>query len=155
MARQFWMHSTGSTKVALTGGVAKTILSLTTPAAGVRIAIQAITVSFDGTSNTAQPVVCALQRITTDGTGTAQNPVKKDTDIATALLVTGKVNYSVEPTTYTAGAFMLSELIHPQAGAQYPLPLPGEIIVPGNAIIGFFINAPANVNCLAMIEGEE
>jgi hypothetical protein len=151
MARNYWIHAANA-KIAAAVGVFKTIASLIAGAA--RIAIQAVTVSFDGTSNTAQPVECYLQRITTDGTGTAQNPVKKDTDIATALLVTGKVNYTVEP-TFTAGAFEASLLVHPQAGTQYPFPLPGEIIVPGGAILGLKINAPAAVNVLFMIEGEE
>lgn len=153
MARNFWMHAAQS-KIALSSGTAKTIASLTTPSTGARISIQAVTLTFDGTSNTAQPVEVHLQRITTDGTGTAQNPAKKDTDISSSLLLTGKVNYTVEP-TYTANAFVLSELIHPQAGVQYPLPLPGEIIVPANAIIGLWVNAPASVNTLFMLEGEE
>lgn len=154
MARNFWVHAANA-KIALVAATVKTVASLTTPSTGTRIAIQAITVSFDSTSNTAQPVEVYLQRITTDGTGTTQNPVKKDTDITSGILTTGKVNYTVEPTTYTAGAFLLSELIHPQAGAQYPLPLPGEIIIPANAIVGLKMNAPANVNVLFMIEGEE
>lgn len=152
MARNYFMHA-ATAKIALVSATAKTIASLTA-AANVRLALQAITLSFDGTSNTAVPVEIHLQRITTDGTGTAQAPIKKDSDIASTLLVTGKVNYTVEP-TYTAGAFLLSELIHPQAGAQYPLPLPGEIIIPGAGIVGLWCNAPAGVNVLFMIEGEE
>ena len=152
MARNYFMHAANA-KIAASVGAAKTIASLTA-AANVRVALQAITLTFDGTSNTAVPVEVHLQRITTDGTGTAQNPVKKDTDIASSLVTTGKVNYTVEP-TYTAAAFLLSELIHPQAGAQYPLPLPGELIIPGAGIVGLWINAPAAVNVLFMIEGEE
>jgi hypothetical protein len=154
MARQFWMHLAQS-KIALVTATTKTIASLTTPSTGCRIAIQAITMSFDGTSNTAQPVECHLQRITTDGTGTTQNPVKKDSDIASGILTTAKVNYTIEPTTYTANAILASLLIHPQAGVQYPFPLPGEIIIPANAIVGLWVNAPASVNCLFMMEGEE
>lgn len=152
MARNYFMHA-AQAKIALTSATTKTIASLTC-AAGIRTALQAITLTFDGTSNTAQPVEIHLQRITTDGTGTSQAPAKKDTDVATNLQVTGKVNYTVEP-TYTANSFLLSELIHPQAGAQYPLPLPGELLVPGGGIVGLWVNAPASVNVLFMIEGEE
>lgn len=137
----------------LSAGVTKTIATLIA-AANIRVALQAITLTFDGTSNTAVPVEIHLQRITSDGTGTGQNPQKKDSDISSALVTTGKVNYTVEP-TYTANAFMLSEFIHPQAGAQYPLPLPGEIIIPGGGLIGLWCNAPAGVDVLFMIEGEE
>lgn len=148
------MHNAQS-KIAASVGAAKTIATLTA-AANIRVALQAITLTFDGTSNTAVPIECHLQRITTDNTAnsTAQNPIKKDTDITSSLVTTGRVNYTAEP-TYTAGAFLLSELIHPQAGAQYPLPLPGELIIPGGGIVGLWINAPAAVNVLFMIEGEE
>lgn len=149
MARNFFTQTT-SVKVALVAATAKTVLHLL--AGSARIVIQAVTVSFDGTSNTAEPVLIRLVRQTTAPTGTARNPLKKDTDIATALLVTGLENVSVEPTDTD---ITLTYHIHPQAGAQYPLPLPGEITVPGAARIGLKITAPAGVNCLATIEGEE
>ncbi len=152
MARNYFTQTT-SAKFAAGVGADKTILQLLA-GTGVRSAIQAITVAFDGTSNTAQPVLVKLIRQTTAGVGgTARNPVQKDSDIATALLATGLEN--IVTTEPTPGAIVLEFLIHPQAGQQYPLPLPGEVIVPGAARVGVIINAPAAVNCTVMIEGEE
>jgi hypothetical protein len=118
----------------------------------VRLAVQAVTVSFDGVSNTQQPVLITVQRQTTAGTATARAPLKKDTDIATALQATGQENFTVEPTN---SDIVLQILIHPQAGTQYPLPLPGEIIVPGGGRLGVSMNSPAAVNTVCTIEGEE
>jgi hypothetical protein len=150
MARNFFTLTT-SAPVALTAATPKTVLQLVA-GAGTRLAVQVVTVSFDSTSNTAQPVIIQLRRQTTAGTATARAPLKKDTDIATALQANGQENFTVEPTD---SDIVLHYHIHPQAGAQYPVPLPGEIIVPGGARIGLKINAPAGVNCLATIEGEE
>lgn len=149
MARNFFTQTT-SAAVALSAGVAKTVLHLL--AGSPRIAIQAITLSFDGISNTGVPVVVRVVRQTTAPTGTTRNPLKKDTDIASALLVTGLENVSIEPTD---SDIVLTHYIHPQGGVQYSLPLPGEVIVPGAARIGLKITAQAGVNCLATIEGEE
>lgn len=149
MARNFFTQTT-SAEVALVGATPKTVLHLL--AGSARVAIQAVTVSFDGTSNTAEPVVITLRRQTTAPTGTARNPLKKDNDIATALLVTGLENVSVEPTD---SDILLTYHIHPQAGAQYPLPLPGEIVIAGAGRLGLKITVPAAVNCHATIEGEE
>src|SRR5438067_1296581 len=149
MARNFFTHTT-SAEFALTAATAKTVLQLLA-ATGVRLAIQAITLTFDGTSNTAEPVNLRLVRQTGAGTATSRAPQKKDTDIASALQVTGQENFTVEPTS--DDAIVLTFHIHPQAGVQYPLPLPGEIIVPGAGRLGVKITAPANVNCLVTIEG--
>ncbi len=150
MARNYFTQTT-SVEVALVAATAKTVLHLLA-GTGIRFAIQAVTVSFDGTSNTAEPVVLVLITQTTAPTGTTRNPLQKDPDIATALQVTGLENVSVEPTDTD---IRLTYHIHPQAGAQYPLPLPGEIIVAGAGRIGLKLTAPAAVNCLATIEGEE
>lgn len=151
MARNFFTLTTPDTEVALTAATAKTVLQLVA-ASGVRVAIQTVTVSFDGTSNTAEPVVILLERQTTAGTMSARTVYKKDNDISTSLQVTGLHTATAEP---TSGDPVLVYHIHPQAGAQYPLPLPGEIILAGGGRIGIKIKAPANVNCLATIEGEE
>lgn len=150
MARNFFSHTT-SAEVALVGATVKTVLQLVA-AAGVRLAVQSIMVSFDGISNTAEPVQIRVRRQTTAGTATARAPLKKDSDLATALQATGQENFTVEP---TQSDILAAFHIHPQAGAQIPLPLPGEIIVPGAARLGLEIIAPAAVNCLATIEGEE
>ncbi len=150
MARNFFTLTT-SVEVALVAATAKTVLHLLA-GTGVRVAIQAITVSFDGISNIEPGVLIRLVRQTTAPTGTARNPLQKDDDVATALIATGLENVSVEPTD---SDIVYTWHIHPQAGAQLPLPLPGEIIVAAAARLGLKITADNAVNCLATIEGEE
>lgn len=150
MARNFFTHCP-TAEVALTAATAKTIAQLIA-ASGVRVAIQSICVSFDGVTSTNEPVIIEVLRQTTAGTMTSRNPQQKDSDIATALQVTGAVNASAEP---TAGAVLASFECHPQAGMQYPFPMPGEIIIPGGGRLGIRVTAPAGVNCTFTIEGEE
>lgn len=150
MARNFGVL-TNSAVVALTAATAKTALQLTA-AANIRVAVQAITVSFDGNSNTAVPVVIQVLRQSTAGTMTARTASPKDDGISSTIQAAGSENASAEP---TAGTIVLQYHIHPQAGAQYPLPLPGEIVLAGGGRLGVKLNAPANVNCLVNIEFEE
>lgn len=150
MARNFFTQTT-SVEVALVAATAKTVLHLLA-GTSVRSAIQAVTVSFDGVSNTNAPVLIRLLRQTTAPTGTTRNPLQKDDDISTSLLVTGLENVSVEPTDSDV---LYTWHVHPQAGVQLPLPLPGEIIIPTAARLGLKMTADDAVNCLATIEGEE
>lgn len=150
MARNHFSLTT-SGEIAAAVGTFKTILQLVAPA-GIILAVQEILLSFDGISNTAEPVQWEILRQTTAGTMTARSPLKiKDT--STALQATGQENATVEP---TAGDILKAGHIHPQAGALYPLPLPdGEVELPGGGRLGLRINAPAAVNCRATIGGEE
>jgi hypothetical protein len=150
MARNAFAHTT-STEIALVAATAKTVLQLVA-ATGVIVAVQGLTVSFDGISNTAEPVQVVLERQTTAGTMSARNPLKTK-DTSTALQLTGQENASAEP---TSGDRLHVFHIHPQAGVAMPLPLPdGEIEIPGGGRLGLKITAPANVNCHATIIGEE
>lgn len=146
-----YMTLTTSVDVALVAATAKTVVQLVA-ATNVRVAIQTITVSFDGTSNTAEPVTVIVRRQTTAGTATARAPLKKDDDIATALSSTGQENFTAEPTD---SDILLTYLVHPQAGVQYPLPLPGELIIGSGDRIGVKMTAPAGVNTSVTVEAEE
>jgi hypothetical protein len=151
MARNRFVQPTPAV-VALVAATLKTVLGLNA-AAGVRVAITGISISFDGNSNVAVPVLVEVYRTTTAGTATANNPVPLDSDLTTALQLTGGTNYTVEP---AKGARLASWLVHPQSGIPLPLPLPeGEIIIPGGLRIALVCTAPANVNCAAEIRGEE
>lgn len=151
MARNNFAQTT-SVEIAASVGAFKTILQLLT-ASNVIVAIQQVLVSFDGISNTAEPVQVELLRQTTAGTGgSARNPLKTK-DTSTALSTTGLEGITSEP---TSGDILVAVHIHPQAGMIYPLPLPdGEIEIPSAARLGLRINAPAAVNCRATIMGEE
>jgi hypothetical protein len=140
-----------SVEVAAAVAAFKTILQLVAPA-GIILAVQEVLLSFDGVSNTAEPVQWELVRQTTAGTMTGRTPLKTK-DTSTALQATGQENATVEP---TLGDILCAGHIHPQTGAIYPLPLPdGEIELAGAGRLGLRINAPAAVNCRATLKGEE
>lgn len=149
MSRNGFAH-TPTAEIALVAATAKTVLQLIAPAS-VILAVNGAWVSFDGVSNTAEPVLVEILRQTTAGTMTARNPLKTK-DTSTALGATGGVNASAEP---TAGDVLKTFHLHPQAGVIIPLDFDKEIEVPGGGRLGIRITAPANVNCLAGFEGEE
>jgi len=130
-----------------------TVLQLLAPT-NQRVAVKTVTISFDGISNTAEPVIIRVLRQTSAGVGgAARNPLKKDNDIATAVQSTGqRGTFTTEP---TSGDIELTYHIHPQAGVQYPLPLGDEIILAGGGRLGVQVTAPATVNALVTIEAEE
>lgn len=151
MARNRFTHTT-SVEVALVAATAKTVLQLVAPAAQ-RVAVSEATISFDGISNTAEPVSVQVRRQTTAGTATARAPLRLDDDIATALASTGQENFTVEPTDSDILATME---VHPQAGVIYQLPIPdGEIVIGAGDRLAIKATAPAAVNCLASFRGEE
>ena len=151
MARNNFSFTTLSA-FALAPATIKTILEFTA-GTGIIAAITGATVTFDGTSNSAVPVIVQIVRVSgTAATGTARNPLKtKDTTVA--LLSTGKENCTVEPGTI--GDIMETFHIHPQAGVVYQLPIRDEVEVPSTARLALRITAPAAVNVLAKLSGEE
>lgn len=154
MARNNWSLVTGAV-VALVAATPKTVLQFISPNANMLEVLSELLVSFDGTSNTAVPVIVQVLRKTAAATMTAQARAKiKDTSTA---LVTDAANTGYNASAEgTDGAVLATWHVHPQAGVIYPVPLPdGEIEIPGSGIIAVKINAPANVNCLATFKGEE
>lgn len=149
MARNFFTQSTAA-EVALVAATAKTVAQLAAPA-NQSVAVHGLSVTFDGVSNTAEPVLIELLRQTTAGTSTARNPLKTK-DTSTALQTTGGVNFTAEP---TAGDVLRVFHVHPQAGAVIPLPLEREIVIAGGGRLGVRMTAPANVNTVVTIDGEE
>jgi|SRR5262245_29096439 len=154
MARNNWTLITAA-EVALVAATPKTVLQLVSPNANMLEVLQELLVTFDGTSNTAEPVNIQVLRKTAAATVTAQARAKtKDTSTA---LVTDSANTGYNASAEgTDGAVLALFHIHPQAGTIYPFPLPdGEIEVAGSGIIAVKITAPANVNCLVTLFGEE
>jgi len=150
MARNNFAQTT-LTEVALVAATQKTVLQLIA-SANVIVAIQGIDLSFDGTSNTAEPVEVILVRTTTAGAGTTRNPLKTK-DTSATLQLTGTEDHSSEGTN---GDILKTFHVHPQAGVVYPFPLPdGELEIPGAGRLALKVTAPAGVNCHATISGEE
>lgn len=150
MARNAFAITT-SAEVALSAATEKTILQIVAPTNTI-LAIQGFDISFDGISNTAEPVMVKLVRTTTAGTGTSRTPLATK-DRSTALAATGTENHTVEGTN---GNIVRIFHVHPQAGALNPFPLTdAEVEVPGAGRLALKVTAPATVNCLATIYGEE
>src|SRR5437867_2745243 len=150
MARNNWSLVTGAA-VALVGGVAKTVLQFVSPNANALEIIQEVLLSFDGTSNTATPVVVQVLRKTAAATVTGQTRVKTK-DTSTALIADSASSGYNASAEGTDGGILATFHIHPQAGVIYPVPLPdGELEVAGSGIIAVKINAPAAVNCLCTL----
>jgi hypothetical protein len=131
--------------VALSAGVAKTVLSVIAPAQ-FGVDLTKYRLSFDGVTASAVPVVVELVTWTTDGTGTAGTVVQVYGRPITAGFTT-KYNYSAEPTTPTlVDRFSLT----PNGGTVvYDFPLGTSPDTAVSNLIGIRCNAPAAVNANA------
>lgn len=130
-----------------------TLLQLVAPA-NQRVAVKQISIGFDGTVNTNQPVLVQIMRQTTAGTvsGPSATIKPKDNDIGTAVQSTVQDGFTAEP-TYSDVLWTMT--IHPQTGCVYPLPIPGEIVVKGGGRLAVVCTAPQAVNAICTVEGEE
>lgn len=139
--------------VALAAATAKTVLSAINAANGL-IRIPELSVSFDGTSSTAEPVTVELCSSTeaTAGTGTAHTIVQCRGAARTAQF-TAKRAFTAEPTVLTV---LKRWLVHPQTGITVPAPLgrEPEQTTTADALV-LRCTAPAAVNCQAYMEVEE
>ena len=123
MAARFTVETTAD--VALSAATAKTILSVIAPASGA-IRLVEFSVSFDGTSATAEPVTVELCKSTeaTAGTSTSQTPVQSGgTPSGKTARSSGKRNFTAEATTLTV---LKTWLVHPQTGFTKQSPLGRE-----------------------------
>jgi hypothetical protein len=151
MARlDFFAHSNGV--IALASSAAKTALQVTAPA-NQRIAVKGLSVSFDGTSGSATPVVVDLCRQSGATTGSSTATIAKRDPAMPTVQSTAVQNI-------TSGAETTDEVvqsweIHPQSGVDYAFTLEDETIIAGSGKVGIRCNAPANVNCLVKLLCEE
>lgn len=144
--------ATSGTEVALSAATAKTVLQILAPT-NQRVRIVGFGLFFDGSIPNAEPVVVKLVRQTTAGTMSAvtlvkTGPVPGSESIQTQASHTA----SVEPTT--TDILDIYE-IHPQAGIEKLFPLGRELVMAGGSRLGLLVTAPAAVNCVAKIFGEE
>ena len=140
-------------EVALAAATAKTVLQIV-PAANVGVRVNTLTVSFDGTSATNEPVVVVLMRQTTAGTASALTLVERQTTDPETLQTTAQHTATVEPSS----ADVIGRWnVHPQDRMQvtFSRALGNELICRGGERLGVVCTAPAIVNVIAVIEGEE
>lgn len=118
------------------------------------MAIQQITVSFDGTLNSATPVLIQMMRQTTAGTvsGSAATAKKADSEISTTVQTTVQDDFTAEP---TYSDILWTAFVHRQTGMVFPYPTPGDVLIPGGGRVGVVCNAPASVDVLVSVNCEE
>ncbi len=138
--------------VALTGGVAKTVLQLVAPA-NQALMIKGFQLTLDGTSSTATPGLVQLMKQTTAGTMSAATPVKfPRTDEGETLQGTAQYNATAEP---TASNVYRSWGIHPQLGFIYEFPYGEYAKCVGGGRLGLKANFPATVNIMPSVWYDE
>jgi hypothetical protein len=149
MARNNFALTT-TVAVALTAATEKTVVQLVA-ATNSLVAVTGADVTFDSTSNSAVPVVVKLIKTSTAGTGTGRNPLKTK-DTSTTLTSTGTENHTVEGANAN---IMRIFHVHPQAGVIYSIPMRDEIELASTERLALKVTAPAGVNALGTIHGEE
>jgi len=130
-----------------TGTTTKSILQLVAPANTALVCNRA-SISFDGTSSSANKILVQILRSMTGGTGTVRNPVKINASDSETLQATGVENFSAEP---SGGTVVFEELIHPQTGYTSP----EAIKVKAGETLTMRVLAPASVPCRARFNFEE
>lgn len=134
-----------------TGTAVKTILQLVA-AANHAVKVEEITVSFNGTSNSATPILVEILRQSTAGTMSALTPLKDPDDSDETLQTTAQHTATAEP---TAGDILHSEYVHPQQGFTWYKGPGREIKVGGGDRLGLRLTAAAAISCAAGMTFEE
>lgn len=141
----------GVTGQVTTGTSAKTLLQLVA-ASNHAVKIDEISISFNGTSNTAEPIKVDVLRQTTAGTMSSLTLVKDPDDWDETIQTTAQHTATAEP---TASDVLLSEHVHPQQGYTWQAPFGREIKIGGGDRLGVRVTAPASVSAIVRVSGEE
>ncbi|RLF30319.1 MAG: hypothetical protein DRN14_00250 [Thermoplasmata archaeon] len=134
-----------------TGTSKKTLLQLVA-AANHRVKVKEISISFDGTSNTAAPILVEVLKQTDAGTMSSLTPVKIDEDGDETLQTTAQHTATAEP---SSGNVNMREQVHPQGGYTWQAPFGGELVINGGDRLGIAVTAGADVNAVARMIFEE
>ena len=140
---------TATTAEIATGTSAKTLLQLKAASNHI-VKILSWSISFDGVSPTAAPIVVKVARQSTAGTMSANTPKKLNDGQPETLQTTARDTASVEPTT---GDVLDTLNVHPQTG--YKTPYGYEVLMGGSDRIGWITTAPASVNAIVTVHFEE
>jgi len=141
----------GSISGVSTGTALKTVLQIVA-ASNHAVLIDEWSVAFQGTSNTASPVLVQVVRQTSAGTMTALALRKDPDDWDETLQTSAQHTATAEP---TAGEVVIEEYVHPQTGYTWQAPFAKQIKVGGGDRLGITVTAGASVSCTARVAGEE
>jgi len=135
----------------VTGTSAKTLLKIDA-AANHRVLINEFSISFIGTSNTAQPIKVDILTVSDDGTFTGLTPAKVISTDDETLEVTAWHTATAEP---TYGTVLFTEEVHPQTGYTWQSPFGREFHIPGGTCLALRVTAAASTSAVARAFGEE
>lgn len=141
----------GATGAIATGTSLKTLLQIVA-AANHKVLIDKISISFNGTSSTAEPIRVDLIRQTTAGTMSSLTLAKDPDDWDEAIQTTAQHTATAEP---TAGDVLDSVHVHPQQGYDWNFAYGREVRIGGGDRLGIRVLAPATVNAVVSFAGEE
>jgi len=120
----------------------KTMVQIIAPA-NQRLLVHEISISFDGTSNTAEPIRVQVVRQTSAGTATTLTLVKWNDDDTETIQTTATNNATVEPTSTDV---VMQEQVHPQGGFNWQAQYGKAIVVPGGGRLAIAVKSGAVVN---------
>lgn len=127
-----------------TGTSIKTLIQLLA-ATNQRVKVGEVSISFNGTSNTATPILCEVLKQTSAGTLTNTTTlVKEDAAYGETIQTTGKDTATAEPTD--SAAVLTLEYVHPQTGFLWQAPYAQEHIIVGAGRLGVRVTAGASVS---------
>ena len=136
-----------------TGTAVKSLIQLIA-ATNVRVKVREISISFNGVSNTATPILVEVVRQTSAGTFANTTTLRHwDTSYAETLQTTCKDTASAEPTD--SGDVPISEYVHPQTGFLWQCQYAGDLIIAGAGRLGVRVTAAASVSANIRVVAEE
>jgi hypothetical protein len=137
-----------------TGTSKRTLLQILA-ATNQRVLVKEIWVDFQGTSNTAAPILVeiAVQSTTPAGSDTVTPQKLNAGDNETLQLTAAELFDGTDQPTETNVIFR--RLIHPQGGFTWQAPFGGEIPVLGGGRLGIAVTAGAAVDAVAGFKGTE
>lgn len=135
----------GQTVEVPTGVTRKTLLQILA-AANHRVLVKEISISFDGVSNVAAPILVEVMRQTSAGLGGDVLTLKKldpTDDEAVQTTALSDIDGTTAPVDTDE---VMGEQVHPQGGYTWQAPFGQEIVIPGGARLGIVVTAGATVN---------
>lgn len=136
-------------EIALSAATLMTIVKVV-PASNHPAKLKSWSVAFDGTSSTAEPVVCSLQFLAAAGTFSSLTGVQTAGPSVTVQAAGGHTCTS-EP---AKGGLIDRQNVHPQSSYSYTFPFGEEPDLTGNGV-GIVCTAPAGVNVIGCLRIEE
>ena len=141
----------GVTAPITTGTSVKTLMQIVA-ASNHKVLIDEISISFNGISNTAEPIKVRVLRQTTAGTMSSLTLVKDPDDWDETMQTTAQHTATAEP---TAGDVLMSDHVHPQQGYLWQAPLGRQLAIGGGDRLGIEVTAAASVSAIIRFSGEE